>query len=376
MPANPAKLYIHVPFCHAKCAYCDFYSTPRREWMEAYIDSLLHEWQLRGSEAPDGFDTIYIGGGTPSSLPISLLARLLAELPPSAGQLKEFTIEANPEDVTADWVKFICEETMIDRVSMGIQSFSDNELRAISRRHSASEAIDAYRRLRQGGVRNISCDLIYGLPSQSLDSWKRSLDTLVSLHPEHISAYLLSYEDGTRLSAMLSAGKIAETEETVILNMYRYLCDTLRVAGYQHYEISNFALPGMKAVHNSSYWDGSIYIGLGPGAYSWDGTNRSYNPSDLKRYIACRGENFKVIEHESFDNRFNDTVMTALRTSRGLNLVELESSFGTEAVSELRSELPPLIANGHITLNSKGILTIPEEHWLISNSIILPLIRV
>lgn len=369
---NPSKLYIHVPFCHAKCAYCDFYSTPRREWMEAYVETVLHEWEQR---KPEAIDTIYLGGGTPSSLPKELLLKLLSAVTPST-PLREFTIEANPEDVTAEWVSFISENTSINRVSMGIQSFVDDELRCISRRHTASEAMDAYRHLRNGGINNISCDLIYGLPHQTLDSWKHSLNTLVELRPEHISAYLLSYEEGTKLSAMLSVGKITETDEVTVIEMYRYLCDTLRDAGYRHYEISNFALPGKEAVHNSSYWDGSTYIGLGPGAYSWDGSSRSFNPSDLKRYISSHAENFSVIEEENFDNRFNDAVMTALRTSRGLNLKTLESEFGAKAVAELRSELPPLISQGHLALTGNDILTIPEKHWLISNSILLPLIRV
>ncbi|MDE7145138.1 MAG: radical SAM family heme chaperone HemW [Duncaniella sp.] len=373
---KPAKLYVHVPFCHAQCSYCDFYSTPRREWMEAYVDAVVNEWESRKSSAPDGIDTIYLGGGTPSSLPDELLLRLVSALTPARASLREFTIEANPEDVTAEWVKFVTEKTSADRISMGIQSFVDSELRLISRRHSATEAAEAYKRLRDGGIGNISCDLIYGLPLQTLDSWKKSLDTLLTLRPEHISAYLLSYEDGTKLSAMRSTGKVTETEEQILTEMYRYLCEATRDAGYLHYEISNFALPGKEAVHNSSYWDGSTYIGLGPGAYSWDGTYRSYNPSDLKRYIACQGKNFSITEEETRDNRFNDTVMTALRTSRGLNLTELENEFGAETVSELRQELPSLISQGHLRLTSDDVLTIPEEHWLISNSILLPLIRV
>lgn len=369
---KPSKLYIHVPFCHAKCAYCDFYSTPRRELMEAYVETVLHEWELR---KPEAIDTIYLGGGTPSSLPKELLLKLLSAVTPGT-PLREFTIEVNPEDVTAEWVSFLSRNTAVDRVSMGIQSFVDDELKFISRRHTASEAVAAYRHLREGGIRNISCDLIYGLPHQTLDSWKHSLDTLLDLRPEHISAYLLSYEEGTKLSAMLSVGKVTETDEQTVIEMYRYLCDALRDAGYRHYEISNFALPGKEAVHNSSYWDGSTYIGLGPGAYSWDGTARSFNPSDLKGYINSRAENFSITEEENFDNRFNDAVMTALRTSCGLNLKTLEQEFGAKPVAELRSELPPLISQGHITLDANDILTIPEEHWLISNSILLPLIRV
>lgn len=371
---KPSKLYIHVPFCHAKCAYCDFYSTPNAKWKEGYVDAAINEWNRRKHEAPEGIDTIYLGGGTPSSLPTALLGKLLSALPTGDG-IKEFTIEVNPEDVTGEWVKFITEETGIDRVSMGIQSFSDDELKFISRRHSAADAVKAYETLRAGGIDNISCDLIYGLPGQTLDSWKRSLDKLIEMRPEHISSYLLSYEEGTRLYAMLSAGKVTEADEDTVFGMYDYLCESLRSVGYSHYEISNFALPGRVAKHNSSYWDGSRYIGIGPGAHSWDGVNRSYNPSNLKEYIAANGENFGVVEEETDDNRFNDTIMTALRTAKGLDMGKLAEEFGKEAVDEMKAELPALLAKGEVELKG-NVLCIPEKHWLVSNSIMMPLIRV
>lgn len=372
---KPAKLYIHVPFCHAKCAYCDFYSTPQAKWMDGYVDAVINEWNYRRKSAPDGIDTIYLGGGTPSSLPTALLRKLIDALP-TDNALKEFTIEVNPEDVTDDWVRLIANDTTIDRVSMGIQSFSDEELNLITRRHNAMEAENAYLRLRSGGITNISCDLIYGLPGQSLDSWKMTLDRLIKLRPEHISAYNLSYEEGTRLHAMLSTGKITETDEDTIFAMYHYLCDTLRAAGYLHYEISNFSLPGKQAVHNSAYWDGSPYIGLGPGAHSWDGTARSYNPSNLKAYIAANGIGLGVTEEETFDNRFNDVLMTALRTAKGLNLSTLTDKFGDAAVKEMLKEVPLLIEKGYLQYTSPDNLIITEKHWLISNSILLPLIRV
>lgn len=374
MMGNSVKLYVHVPFCHAKCAYCDFYSTPNARWMEGYVDAAINEWNSRQAKAADGVDTVYLGGGTPSSLPNDLLKRLLDALP--TDNLIEFTIEANPEDVTDDWVRFIREETAIDRVSMGIQSFSDEELRAVSRRHSVDDAILAYNHLRDGGIENISCDLIYGLPGQTRETWRESVSTLLSLHPEHISAYMLSYEEGTRLYAKLIAGKITEVDDDTAFGMYTDLCDMLRAAGYRHYEISNFALPGREAKHNSSYWDGSQYIGIGPGAFSWDGVYRSYNPSDIKKYIEFHGLNFSEIEPETTDNRFNDAVMTALRTAKGLDLTKLRVDFGDEIVDELESELPPLIESGDLSLSRNHILTIPEHKWFISNSILLPLIRV
>ncbi|MDE5915376.1 MAG: radical SAM family heme chaperone HemW, partial [Duncaniella sp.] len=264
------KLYIHVPFCHSKCAYCDFYSTPRKEWMEAYTDALINEWHVRSETFEEAVDTLYFGGGTPSSLPPQLFKRIIDALDLDPRLLREATVEANPEDVTADWVRFIVNETPLRRVSMGIQSFDDSELHTVGRRHTAARAIEAVETLRAEGIANISCDLIYGLPGQDMKSWERSLSTLTGLRPEHISAYLLSYEPGTRLSVMLDQGKITETPDEVVEAMYALLCETTAKEGYRHYEISNFALPGKEAIHNSSYWDGSPYIGLGPGAHSWD----------------------------------------------------------------------------------------------------------
>lgn len=254
------KVYVHVPFCHSKCAYCDFYSTPRRELMAGYVEAVGEEWR---HIQPAGCvpDTIYLGGGTPSSLPLPLLDRLISHIRPRRiPPLREFTIEANPDDVTAEWAHHIVNGTEIDRVSMGIQTFDDATLRFIGRRHSAAQAVKAIEILRGAGVTNLSCDLIYGLPGQTFDAWRADLDRLISLRPEHISAYLLSYEPRTRLGVMLSKGLVEEAPETLAEQMYTYLCQATREAGYEHYEISNFAIPGRRAIHNSSYWDGSEYI--------------------------------------------------------------------------------------------------------------------
>lgn len=370
------KLYIHIPFCHSKCAYCDFYSTPRREWMEAYVDAAINEWDIRSQTLDEPIDTLYLGGGTPSSLPLAQLDRLLKALPLDPSALREATIEANPEDVDSEWVGFITRETPLRRVSMGLQSFSDTELQFIGRRHTARRAAEAVATLRKGGIDNISCDLIYGLPGQDIESWRRSLSTLIDLRPEHLSAYLLSYEPGTRLNAMLERGKITEASDELAEAMYAHLCEATAAAGYRHYEISNFALPGREAIHNSSYWDGSPYIGLGPGAHSWDGTVRSFNPSNLKDYIACRGEGFGVVDEETADNRFNDMLITRLRTSRGITTDEIRRQFGSAIADEFADQCRPLLRRGQLTLTADNRYIIPENRWLTSNSILLDLIRV
>lgn len=344
--------------------------------MEDCVNSIINEWRVRSENLTEGIDTLYIGGGTPSTLPPHLLETLLNALPLDSANLREATIEANPEDVSKEWVSFITSATPLRRVSMGIQSFSDTELRAIGRRHSAARAVEAVGTLREGGIDNISSDLIYGLPGQDQKSWEKSLSTLIALHPEHISAYLLSYEPGTRLNAMLEAGKIREADETTVEKMYSFLCEATAKAGFHHYEISNFALPGHEAVHNSSYWDGSPYIGLGPGAHSWDGKTRSFNPSDLKGYIAHNGVGVGISEEETPDNLFNDLLITRLRTSRGLTLDEIRKQLGAEMADSFESQASHLVERGLMTRSRDGHYSIPESHWLTSNSILLQLIRV
>ena len=363
------KVYIHVPFCHSKCAYCDFYSTPKRDLMEAYTDTVGKEWSIIGVNAVP--DTLYLGGGTPSSLPLPLLDRLIASVP-APHPLREFTIEANPEDVTRAWTEHIAAKTAIGRVSMGIQTFDDILLSFLGRRHTGAQAADAVSMLRKAGIGDLSCDLIYGLPGQTLDAWKRDLDRLIDMRPEHLSAYLLSFEPKTRLGVMLRKGTVKEAADELAEEMYAYLCNATRTAGYRHYEISNFALPGHEAVHNSSYWDGSDYIGLGPGAHSMAGGVRWSNPPSLKDYISSQGKGFRVIEEEDSKNRFNDLLITSLRTSRGLD----PGSVPEEFRQEFEGTASRLIHSGSLVMTPQHRLAIPEEKWLTSNSILLDLIVV
>lgn len=369
------KLYIHIPFCASKCAYCDFYSTPRREWMESYIGALEGEWRERSETLTEPIDTLYIGGGTPSSLPPALLSRMLAFLPLN-GELREATIEVNPEDINAEYVKFLLSSTPLRRVSMGIQSFSDSELASVGRRHTAAEAKKAYEALREGGTENISCDLIYGLPGQTAESWGYSLSKLISLRPEHISAYLLSYEPGTKLYALKEAGKVEETNDETLLAMYDQLCRQTRDAGYSHYEISNFALSGHEAIHNSSYWDGSDYIGLGPGAHSLVMGVRSYNPPNLKEYILSGGRGVAIADEETLLNRYNDMLITRLRTRKGLSPATIEEAFGTKMAHDFQEDALPMIKTGRLAVNDDDRYMIPEHLWLESNAILLNLIKV
>lgn len=362
-----AGLYIHTPFCHSKCAYCDFYSMPVRAGMEMrYARAVKRELEMRANAYPP-FSTLYLGGGTPSILSIEALAAMMPDAPDG-----EVTIEVNPEDVTLDkacaWL-----DLGINRASMGVQSLSDDELAIIGRRHSAAKAIQACETLRRAGFANISLDLIYGLPLQSLSSWQKSLTALLALRPEHLSAYMLSYEPRTRLSAMLRAGKIRETDEDTLEQMYASLCRATAEAGYEHYEISNFALPGRRARHNTSYWTGEPYLGLGPGAHSFDGRDRCFNPPNLREYLdkiescipAAR------IDDEDDDSRFNDRLMTALRTAEGLNLDTVPS----ERLPRLLRDGAPYLRSGRLIIYGNH-LRIPQASWLISDTIISDLFQI
>lgn len=367
-----AGLYIHIPFCHSKCAYCDFYSTPNTKYMEQYVNALLCEIDLRITEIIEPFSTIYIGGGTPSILPINLLQKIINKVSKfiDISTLKEFTIEANPEDITAEWVNGII-QLGINRVSIGIQSFNNLELKIINRRHPAEKALNAIEILRQNGIERISGDLIYGLPEQDLESWKYSLDRLMSLHLPHFSAYLLSYEPGTGLYAKLIAGKIKEASEELVNEMYQYLISTASLYGYNHYEISNFSKPGCEAIHNTNYWNDLSYLGIGVSAHSFDGQSRRFNPSNIKTYISQMqlGKCVFEIEEENIDTRHNDYIVIALRTAKGIDLDYYQKLYN----SDIMKIAIPHIKAGRMKLTNNH-LAIVEDSMLISDSIMLDFI--
>ena len=367
-----AGLYIHIPYCHSKCAYCDFYSTPSVKSMGQYVEALLCEIELRINEITEPINTIYIGGGTPSILPINLLDKIIAEIANyvDIGCLDEFTIEANPEDVKEEWVDAV-KKNGINRVSMGIQSFNNDELIAINRRHTAEVALNAIKTLQKKGITRISGDLIYGLPSQDLDSWKKSLDTLLSLGLPHFSSYLLSYEPGTKLYVRLMAGKVEEASEELANEMYQYLITEARRYGYNHYEISNFALPNCEAIHNTNYWRDLPYLGVGVSAHSFDGEKRRVNPSNIKHYISQlqQGKCVFEIEEEDADARHNDYIIVSLRTSQGIDLNHYQSRYKYDILTIAK----PHIDAGRMVLTDTH-LAIAEEAMLISDRIMLDFI--
>lgn len=367
-----AGIYIHIPFCHSKCAYCDFFSTPADSLREDYVDAVIEEYAIRRNELTEPVKTIYIGGGTPSILPTHLLDRLIHILPSDG--IEEFTIEVNPEDVTEEFSAWLA-GSPIGRVSMGIQSFDDTTLKAIGRRHTGECAMTALERLRRSGC-DVSCDLIYGLPGQTLRSWNDSLRKAIDFRPAHLSCYLLSYELGTRLTAMLNAGKIKETDEATIGGMYASLCESTSAAGYEHYEVSNFSLRGHRARHNSSYWNLTPYLGLGTGAHSFDGTVRRYNRNDIKGYVACRSHGFTTVDPENESERYNDFLMVSLRTADGLDLEKLRLLFGERRAAAAEQIVRRLVHEGKMELTAGQRYRICESEWLVSDSIIIDFIEV
>ena len=383
-------IYLHVPFCGSFCTYCDFYSEICRggRAFNEYADAVLKEVNDRREEicmnmsAPGAVNTLYIGGGTPSVLPLDVLRRIVDALLSSRSlrrgentvgvqsPFEEFTVEVNPEDIVEKGGKYVrgLLETGVDRVSMGIQSFDDGILRWMNRRHSAAGAVEAFRILRRCGVRNISVDLIFGLSQLADDVWKDTIERALELAPEHISAYQLSIEEGSALAKLVADGRYVEASDEQCRHQYDVLCQTLRQAGYHHYEISNFARPGFEAVHNSAYWSRVPYIGLGPGAHSLTGDIRSWNSQELphRSTDGSPATYSRTSETLSPEDIRVERIMLSLRTDKGLEAAELYSLADRAVINSLLSE-------GALEKQG-GSIRIPESRLFTSDEIIRELI--
>ena len=333
-----AGIYIHIPFCASRCIYCGFYSTTALGERQRYVDAVCKEMKERATSLTPGpspmgegsFSTIYIGGGTPSQLTPEQLRQIVdcinetSKTPLShwRGGGGEATLEANPDDITAKYAAMLS-QLGITRVSMGAQTFDDRRLRFLHRRHTSAQVAQAVRHLREAGIRNISIDLMYGFPDETLEDWERDIDAALALNVEHISAYCLTVEEETALYRM----NVEAVGEELEREMYYLLKDKLEAAGFEHYEISNFARPGYRSRHNSSYWQDVPYIGLGAAAHSYDGKRRSWNVADIRQYIAAVERGERPYEEETLDEDtwYNDRITTALRTSEGLDLTTLSA---------------------------------------------------
>lgn len=326
-----AGIYIHIPFCKSRCIYCGFYSTTLLDLRKKYINAVCREMELRKNYIREPFSTIYLGGGTPSLLDEAELTQLFLYIYNvyDVDRNAEITMECNPDDITPEFTNML-NRLPINRVSMGAQTFADSRLRLLHRRHNSDEVKHAVKLLREAGIKNISIDLMFGFPDESLSQWKEDISAALALNVEHISAYSLMYEEDTPLWKMLDTGKVKEIDEELSLTMFKELVCQLTDAGYEHYEISNFARPGYRSRHNSSYWHQVPYIGLGAAAHSFDLNSRQWNVADLKLYIEEINNGIIPMEREELDNdtTFNDIITTALRTSDGIDLNALETRLG------------------------------------------------
>uniref|UniRef100_UPI004026818B radical SAM family heme chaperone HemW n=1 Tax=Candidatus Cryptobacteroides bacterium TaxID=3085639 RepID=UPI004026818B len=414
-------IYLHVPFCGSFCTYCDFYSEicRSRQVFNEYADAVIAEIRDRRKElemnmsAQDAVNTLYIGGGTPSVLPLDVLSRIVGavsqterlslvtepvEVTTPTELFDEFTVEVNPEDIVEKGREYVrgLLALGVNRISMGIQSFNDDILRWMNRRHDAGNAVKAFHILRESGVRNISIDLIFGISQLTDETCKDTIEKALELSPEHISAYQLSIEEGSALAKMVADGRYVEASEEQCRRQYDILCRCLGRSGYHHYEISNFAKPGFEAVHNSAYWRRAPYIGLGPGAHSLTGNVRSWNSQELPhrqqdetsscnpdRISSCNPDstscqtssrnpsgklatysrNFETLSPE--DIRV-ERIMLSLRTDKGLEAAELYSLAGRTVINSLLSE-------GALEKQG-GSIRIPESRLFTSDEIIRELI--
>ena len=383
-----AGIYIHIPFCRSRCIYCGFYSTTALDLRQRYVDALCREMEIRGTghlisgQSPDQgpvppISTIYLGGGTPSQLTFDQLRQFfiyINKVYPLTSE-REITIEVNPDDVTVEFAALL-QQLPVNRVSMGIQTFDDQRLRFLHRRHTSRQAIEAVSILRAAGINNLSIDLMYGFPGETLSDWQSDIDSALALNVEHISAYCLMIEEGTPLHRMLKQhnGDCPPCEQRSELQgdcpqcvdeeterqMYYTLIDRLTAAGYEHYEISNFARPGFRSRHNSSYWNGTPYIGLGAAAHSYDIHSRSWNIADINAYIEGIERGERLFEEELLDNdtRYNDAVTVGLRTCEGINLDTLPKKYRDYCMKNARRYLD----DGLLELSVVGNLTSPTLH--------------
>ncbi|CCX77541.1 MAG TPA: radical SAM family heme chaperone HemW [Parabacteroides johnsonii] len=374
-----AGLYIHIPFCAKRCLYCDFFSNTDMKFKEPYVSAVIREMQLRQEYiGGEPLDTIYFGGGTPSQLQQADFERIFKTIDClfNISSCKEITLEANPDDMTPEYVASL-RNLPFNRVSMGVQSFKEKDLHFLNRRHDREQALRAVGLCKENGIPNISIDLIYGLPGQTLEEWQENLNDAIHLEIPHISAYHLIYEEGTALYKLMEAGKVAPIEEELSVTLFSTLINRLAEAGYLHYEISNFALPGYFSQHNSSYWTGKKYIGIGPSAHSYDGESRQWNISSLPHYLEGIRTGIPNIEIEKLDinTKYNDFIITGLRTMWGIRTANIREQFGEEKQAYLERQAATYLHQG-LLIYENDTLTLSKEGIFISDGIMSDLLWV
>lgn len=376
-----AGIYIHIPFCGQFCTYCNFYSVKGGAYREKFIQALQKEIYLKKNRT-EGVSTVYFGGGTPSVLSVPVLHEILDAVKNAFGAAGdgspvEITIEVNPDDITPEYAKGL-KAAGFNRVSMGVQSFIDEHLKWMNRRHRADDAVNSCILLREAGFENISLDLIFGYSRLNDRQWEYNLHRLIALSPEHISAYQMSVEPGSRLSLLLRRGEYTLPDDSVCAAQYEKLQQMLAGAGYAQYEVSNFAREGFRSRHNSSYWNKSPYLGFGPSAHSFNGKSRYWNTDSIKRYcayyLACdapfsmedlsaHAGGFEILSGEDI---FHESLMLGLRTVEGVDLSTLDA----ELLAVVMPRIKRQIRLGNLVLRDNRYITIPAGKLFVSDSII------
>lgn len=374
-------IYIHIPFCRTKCVYCDFYSCIDVGLSEEYKQALCRELMLRSNFlSGETVETIYIGGGTPSLFDANFYQPIFDTIYQtfSVSAQPEITLEANPDDLTETFLAGLT-KLPVNRISIGVQSFIDSELQFMKRRHSAAQAEAAVKRCQDAGYLNISIDLMYGLPEQSLDNWRYSLQQALQTNVGHISAYHITYEEDTPVFNLLKEKKITPLDEEKSLDMFELLIDRLTAMGFLHYEISNFARDGFVSRHNSAYWKGIGYLGIGASAHSCNVATRTANIADTQKYIAGIKANNPVmsVEHINDETAYNEFVITSLRTVWGLSLSVLKNVFGCERKHYFLKQAEKYLASGLLECISDGdVIRLTRKGIFVSDGIMSNLLIV
>lgn len=366
-------IYLHIPFCKQKCSYCNFHFSTSFSLKDEMLSAIKKEIQLRHNELENKtLKSLYFGGGTPSVLSVDEIKSLLDEIQKyfSFDNNIEITLESNPDDLNKNFLKELS-QTEINRLSIGTQSFFDEDLKLMNRAHNASEAESSIKRAQDFGLVNISIDLIYGSPTSNFEIWKDNLNKTIELKVPHVSSYALTVEPKTALEKWIENGKVSSPEEAEQNQEFYYMKDFLKDNGFDHYEISNFGKPGFHSKHNSAYWKSEPYLGIGPSAHSYNGSfERSWNIANNPIYIKNLNQNILPIEKEILTekDRFNEMIMIGLRTIWGVDLNRINQNFSSEVIDYLNQEIKSKIESGILKIEN-NYLKIPEKHWFLADGI-------
>jgi oxygen-independent coproporphyrinogen-3 oxidase len=368
-----AGIYLHIPFCKKLCNYCDFYHVISKDDNSAFIKALVREAELRKDyTGNEEITTIYFGGGTPSVLAVGELEEILTNLRKlfPVSSIPEVTIEINPDDITEQYMKDL-KKTEINRISIGVQSWRDEDLKLLNRRHSGFQAMDGVSKTIKAGFENVTIDLIYGIPGMDITAWMSNLNTAFSLDIKHLSAYNLTVEPKTILSRMKEKGLVEEIGEEESISQFNVLIEKAETAGFVHYEISNFGKPGYFSVHNTNYWKQVVYLGLGPSAHSFNRYSRQWNVRDIKKYIKSVNDGKLSYEREELNNktRFNEYIMTSLRTMWGIDLGYIEQVFEKEGYDYVVNLTKKFMDYGLMKQESNSMI-LTNQGKMISDNII------